>query len=63
MKNDVSEKLLHGIHDSFGHGVYNIFIYNIVTHNFQFQFDFKISTYKSNILKIKRKLKIMRLIL
>ena len=30
------KKLLHGIHDSTGHGVHNIIIYNIVSHNFHF---------------------------
>ena len=35
---DVSEKLMHGIHESTGHGVHNIIIYNTVSHNFQFHF-------------------------
>ena len=34
------KKLLHGIHDYSGHGVHNIIIYNIVSHNFQFPFSF-----------------------
>ena len=40
MGNDVSLKLLHGIHDSTDHGVCNIFMYmyNIVSHYFQFPF-------------------------
>ena len=29
---------MHGIHDSTGHSVHNIIIYNIVSHNFQFLF-------------------------
>ena len=35
---DVYQKLLHGIYDSTGHGVHNIIIYNIVSHNFLFLF-------------------------
>ena len=34
------KKLLHRIHDSTGHGVDNIIIYNIVSYNFQFLFCF-----------------------
>ena len=37
----VLKKLLHGIHDSPGHGVCNIFIYYIVSHNCQFPFRFQ----------------------
>ena len=33
-------KILHGIHDSTGHGVHNTIIYNIACHNFQFLFCF-----------------------
>ena len=40
MKIYVFKKLLHGIHDSTGHVVLNIFINNIVSHNFQFLFCF-----------------------
>ena len=39
MKNGCT-KLLHRIHDSTGHGVHNIIIYNTVSHNFQFLFCF-----------------------
>ena len=35
------KKLLHGIHDSTGHGVHNITFYNIFSHNFQFLFHFQ----------------------
>ena len=34
------KKLLHGTHDSTGHGVHNMIIYKIVSHNFQFHFCF-----------------------
>ena len=34
------KKLLHMFHDSTGHGVHNIIIYNIVSRNFQFPFCF-----------------------
>ena len=34
------KKLLHGFHDSTGHGVHNITIYNIVSHNTLFLFCF-----------------------
>ena len=40
MKIDVYWKLLHVIHDSTGHGVHNIIIYNIVSHNSLFLFCF-----------------------
>ena len=43
MKNkkiDVHSNLLHGIYDSTGHGVHNIIIYNIVSHNFLLLFCF-----------------------
>ena len=36
----INLKLLHGIHDSTGHGVHNIIIYNIVSHNSLFLFCF-----------------------
>ena len=36
IKIDVLKNLLHGIHDSTGHGVHNIIINNIVSHDFQF---------------------------
>ena len=32
--------LLHGIYDSTGHGMHNIIIYNIVSHNSLFRFRF-----------------------
>ena len=38
-------KLLHGIHNSTGHGVHNIIIYNIFSHNYQFLFCFLDITY------------------
>ena len=38
MKNYVSLKLFHGIHDFNGHGVNNIIIYNMASHNFPFVF-------------------------
>ena len=40
MKIHVFKKLLNGIHDSTGHGVHNLKIYNFVSHNFQFVFCF-----------------------
>ena len=40
IKIDVFNKQLHGIHDSTGHGVHDIIIYNIVSHYFQFLFCF-----------------------
>ena len=40
IKIDVLKKLFRGIHDSTGHGVHNIIIYNNVSHNFQFLFCF-----------------------
>ena len=39
-KNNVYEKLLHGIHDSTDHGVHNIIIYNIVSQKSLFLFCF-----------------------
>ena len=45
MKIDVFKKQWHGIHDSTGHGVHNIIIYNIISHNFQFLFCFLYITY------------------
>ena len=36
MKNDVFYRLLVGIHDSTGHDVHKIVIYNMVSHNFDF---------------------------
>ena len=41
MKKDVSLKILHGNNDRTVHGVYNIIIYNNVSHNFQFRFRFQ----------------------
>ena len=40
-ENDVSSKFLHGIHNSSDHGVHNIIIYNMVSHNFKFRFRFQ----------------------
>ena len=37
---DVFKKLLYRIHDSTSHGVHNIIIYNIVSHNSLFLFCF-----------------------
>ena len=39
-KNLCFKKVLHRIHDSTGHGMHNITIYNNVSHNFQFLFCF-----------------------
>ena len=42
MKNMKKMIKMNRIHDSTGHGVHNIIIYNIVSHNFQFLFRFQV---------------------
>ena len=39
-KKNVYQNLLHGIYDYTGHGVQNIIIYNIVSHNSLFLFSY-----------------------
>ena len=45
IKIDIYQNLLHGIYDSTGHGVHNIIIYNIASHNSLFLFSFLDITY------------------
>ena len=56
-KNYVYQKVLHGIHDSTSHGVHNIIINNLVSHNSLFSFCFLDITHFVGIYELISKLK------